>query len=406
MGKRVLILQWNSVNDNRGVTEAFRKMGFECSIADLNGQNCRENYHIEFFNDYLDKNDISIIYSTNYFDYLAEAAYTHGIPYIAWAYDSPTRIDNPEKLKYETTNVFMFDSCEVEKYRDRLKLKRVHYLPLAADIDRFKQTLSKPYNVQKYTADISFVGSLYDTEINKYLNSLSDYNKGYFNAIVDSCVGKYDTNVIETLSARNRLYIDDESSFNSKILSDEDNVKMLSTDDIAHNISARVGRMVFSSITNRERLILISMLSNHWKFKLYSGSTHEVFKTTEECGRVDYYREMPMVFKNSRINLNVTYKGIKTGIPLRCMDIMGCGGLLLTNYQRDFDGMFKDGENLLIYHSFEEAYDKCKYYLSHEGIRQKIAQNGYETVKKNCTYQVLLRQAIETAGLGYLVEGK
>ncbi len=404
MKKRLLILQWNSVNDNFGIVEAFKEMGFNCSIVDLNGQDCRTDEHEAFFDDYLSRNKIDLIYSTNYFSYLAKNAHKYGIPYIAWAYDSPTRLDGIEYLKFDTTNVFLFDSCEVMKYKERQGLKSVNYLPLAADIDRFAETLSKPYDVSKYATDISFVGSLYDSEINNYLNELSDYKKGLFNAIVDYCTGKYSINVVETLNAMDFFYWEDEPDFNESVINDKKNGKLDTSQDKSGSISARVGRLLLNSVTNRERLILISMLSNHWKFKLYSTSSHDVFKNTEECGVVEYYSEMPLVFKNSRINLNITNKGIKAGMPLRCLDIMGSGGLLLSNYQRDFEEDFKDGENVLLYHSLEEAYDKCNYYLGHEEERARIARKGYETVKRADTYAILIRRALEMADLGYLIK--
>ena len=52
---------------------------------------------------------------------------------------------------------------------------------------------------------------------------------------------------------------------------------------------------------------------------------------------------MPLVFQNSKINLNITLRSIKNGIPLRAIDIMGAGGFLLTNYQNDFGLHFTDG---------------------------------------------------------------
>lgn len=53
-------------------------------------------------------------------------------------------------------------------------------------------------------------------------------------------------------------------------------------------------------------------------------------------GAVDYYEVMPHVFKQSKINLNITLRSIQSGMPLRAWDIMGAGGFLLSNYQADF----------------------------------------------------------------------
>jgi spore maturation protein CgeB len=112
---------------------------------------------------------------------------------------------------------------------------------------------------------------------------------------------------------------------------------------------------------------------------------------------------MPKVFKCSKINLNSTFRNIKNGIPLRCIDIMGCGGCLLTNYQRDFDEHFKDGENILIYHNAQEALEKADFYLAHDTLREKVALSGYETVKKYYSYEVKIKEMLELAGLEHII---
>jgi len=116
-------------------------------------------------------------------------------------------------------------------------------------------------------------------------------------------------------------------------------------------------------------------------------------------GTVEYYSEMPKVFKLSDININTTFKNIKTGIPLRCLDIMGCGGLLLTNYQRDFDEHFKDGENIAIFNSIGEAYEKCEFYLNNDEARKRVARNGHDTVKEHYTYRKQFLKAFRIAEL-------
>ena len=77
-------------------------------------------------------------------------------------------------------------------------------------------------------------------------------------------------------------------------------------------------------------------------------------------GEVHYMYEMPLVFKCSKINLNITLRSIRNGIPLRAMDIMGAGGFLLTNHQNDFAMHFVDGEDYVLFG------DDC--YISQKGI--------------------------------------
>ena len=105
-------------------------------------------------------------------------------------------------------------------------------------------------------------------------------------------------------------------------------------------------------------------------------------------GAVDYYAEMPYVFANSKINLNISLRSIQSGIPLRAMDIMGAGGFLLSNFQADFLDYFIPNEDFVYYESEEDLVEKVIYYLNHEKERFEIAHNGHEKVKKNHSFEI------------------
>ena len=101
---------------------------------------------------------------------------------------------------------------------------------------------------------------------------------------------------------------------------------------------------------------------------------------------------MPYIFRNSRINLNITMRSIKSGIPLRGMDICAAGGFLLSNYQEDMYDIFVPGEDVVLYESQDDLLAKCRYYLTHESERQQIAANGYGKVAEKCSYDVRLEE--------------
>ena len=67
---------------------------------------------------------------------------------------------------------------------------------------------------------------------------------------------------------------------------------------------------------------------------------HEVhtinLKITNKCATP----RQTINFRNSKINLNPTAKGIRSGIPLRIFDILSCSGFLLTNYQSELSDHF------------------------------------------------------------------
>ena len=111
-------------------------------------------------------------------------------------------------------------------------------------------------------------------------------------------------------------------------------------------------------------------------------------------GYADYYNEMPVIFADSKVNLNISLKTIRSGIPLRVLDIMGCGGFVLSNFQEELLEYFAPGEECAVYESLEDLYWKADYYLKHEEERNRIAAAGFEKVKRNFTFEERLREML------------
>lgn len=132
--------------------------------------------------------------------------------------------------------------------------------------------------------------------------------------------------------------------------------------------------------SRRERILLLNLLGSRFDTKLYSGQEYPILRGVECRGRVNYYNEMPYVFAVSDINLNISVKGIQSGIPQRALDVMASGGFLLSNYQQELVELFSYGEDMVVYESLEDAVEKCDFYLSHDELRHKIALNGRQKV--------------------------
>ena len=112
------------------------------------------------------------------------------------------------------------------------------------------------------------------------------------------------------------------------------------------------------------------------------------------CGAVDYQHQMPLVFHNSRINLNITSKTIESGISQRVLDILACGGFCLTNYQPEIAEFFEDGKELVMYTDMEDLAQKIDWYLKHEEERAAIARAGYNKVKEQFSMRERLAELI------------
>ena len=134
---------------------------------------------------------------------------------------------------------------------------------------------------------------------------------------------------------------------------------------------------------------------SRYNVNLYTPNPTPGLEGVRNLGAVDYYNTMPYIFHNTKINLNITLRSIKSGIPLRGMDIMGAGGFLMSNYQEDFYDFFVPGEDMVMYESIDDLSHKCNYYLTHESERADIARRGYEKIAEYHTYDVRFKEMFD-----------
>ena len=160
-----------------------------------------------------------------------------------------------------------------------------------------------------------------------------------------------------------------------------------------------IDNLIDRQVTVIERRRMIELLAEKPEFKLYTNSDTSAYPKVNNCGGVDYYTEMPKVFSLSDININITLRSIRSGIPLRVLDVMASGGFLLTNAQPELELFFKEGESMATFHSLEEMEEKMDFYLSHDSERKRIIENAYKIVESQFDYKVRLPQIFEMAGL-------
>lgn len=106
------------------------------------------------------------------------------------------------------------------------------------------------------------------------------------------------------------------------------------------------------------------------------------------------FQDAARIYKKSKICINVA---MKEDLNMRCFEVMGAGGFLLTDYVPYMEELFEDGKHCAIYRSHDEAVDKAKYYLSHDEERERIAQAGHELVLNNHTIDKRVDRILEVA---------
>jgi spore maturation protein CgeB len=229
-----------------------------------------------------------------------------------------------------------------------------------------------------FTSDVSFVGSLYNEGHNflDRMTDLDDFTKGYLDAIM------------RAQSKVNGYYFLEEM-LTPEIIANMKKSLEYNTQPGGTESDAYVYANYFLArkLTSMERQSILSRVSERFDTKLYTHNPTPAMPHIKNMGPIDYYDAMPHVFKNSKINLNITLRSIRSGMPLRAFDIMGAGGFLLTNYQEDFLDFFVPGEDYDYYDGEDDLMEKIEYYLSHDKERADIAANAYEKVRTSHTYE-------------------
>lgn len=376
---KVLFMDWNSYG-NEDMIDVLKELGHEVELCRLpNGINTSKEEADKILKPVLERERFDFVFSFNYFPVASDLCMAAGVSYVSWVYDSPYIHVYSYTVLNPCNYIFLFD-YEVYRELSEEGIKTVYYMPLGVNTKRLRGMGNPNGNEEKYKADVAFVGSLYSEAKHRLYDKfqgISPYARGYLDSIIQIQKRIYGYNFLremitpEILGELERAYPTDPNA----------RTVMTPEQIYADYVLAR-------QVTAVERLEILNLLGKNfpnYDIKLYTGSADVSIEGIVNEGPVDYYNEMPCVFKKSKINLNITLRSIKTGIPLRAFDIMGCGGFLLTNYQEELERYFEIGRDLVCYENYGDLLEKVEYYLNHDEERRQIAQNGYQKIEQSHT---------------------
>lgn len=331
-----------------------------------------------------------IVFSMNYHPDAAEFCMRHKKKYASWIVDSPHTVLYSKTFYYPSNYIFLFDYKQYCCMKSRGGEAHVFYLPLAADSAAFEKTIAEArkrggsdagQGETKYQSDVSFVGRLYrdsDHALFDAIKFLPPYVEGYLDSLMTIQRKIWGADILQD-SISNQVWAQLKKHVRWELPEGYDD-----------NYEETMLGVIQQKIAQQERMELCSLLAKEFDFALYTQDKTEFAPEICNRGYVDYLTEMPLVFANSKINVNLTLRSIQTGIPLRCLDIMACGGFLLTNYQEEISEYFEDGKEVVIYQDFNDMKEKIHYYLAHEEERKEIAGRGQEKVRKEFSYELQL----------------
>ena len=381
---KILYYTWNE-NSRDDMLQTLQFLGHEVEVCDMP---CQDYEQDKALSAYLEKiigeQSFDIIFSFNFLPVIAKAAGQCRIKYISWIYDCPHWTLFSPAVRSAYNYIFVFDRLQYQQLQ-ALGAEHCYHFPLAVNTARLSRLLAEEQE-EKSRADVSFVGSLYENNLYDRLNYLPDYIRGYLSGIIE---------------AQERIY---GYNFVGELLTDEiigEMNKFISMDLPRGYYATKrelYAEMLNGKITANERLHLLAEASKRFCLTIYTASDTATLPQAIKGGIVDYVSQMPVVFHNSQINLNMSLRSIQSGIPLRALDIMGAGGFLLSNYQPELAEYFEDGKELALFGSAQEMMEKAAYYLAHEEERRQIAAAGLRKVRELFSYEVRVGQMLEMVG--------
>lgn len=376
----ILFLDWGCFGQVDAVFTLEHQMGHKLFYFEHKDYQKRISKDFqEAFDEFVAQNQIELCYSFNFYPVLAEAAHRHNIKYLSLVYDSPFVNLYSYTMMYETNYVFIFDKTEFNRLRN-MGIPTVYYtiLPVNATIIDF--LLEKEYDKERLSAEVSFVGALYHEEHNNVfarLSGITDFTRGYLDGVMKAQLTVSGYNFVEESLTKNVI---------------EDMYRVSPYEDSKYGVETLeyiyANYYINRKITEIERRTLLTAAAAHSSLRLYTLDSKAVIPNAQNMGIADYYSEMPYVFHNSKINLNITLRSIYSGIPLRCMDILGAGGFLLSNFQADFLDFFVPDVDFVYYEDETDMVTKIDYYLEHENKRKAIAESGHQKVKEKHSFEI------------------
>jgi len=388
---KILIYRYGSICEP-DIIAGFEELGHQVTqITDeITNKNLIFKDTVALVHQALQSQPQDLVFTVNFFPMVSEVCSIYKIPYLCWTVDSPVMELFTKSISNTCNRIFLFDR---EQYREIAPYNPGHvfHFPLAVNVTHKQQVIQHASASQRrhFSSDLSFVGSLY-TEKCPYdkLLKTNEYLNGYLNGLMESQLKVYG------------YYFVEEALPEHIIREFKKNLPGFYESPLDNFLTDRITTAqlyIGNKITALERVGTMKLLSDYFPVTIYTGSDTSDIPRLHNCGLVKSLTEMPIVFHESKINLNMTSKAIRSGIPLRVFDILACEGFMLSNYQNELAECFEAGTDFDYYTSPEDLIEKINYYLQHDKQRKEIAHNGYEKVLREFNYPKRLAEMLNLA---------
>lgn len=388
---KILFYCWSAYTEQK-VRECLERMGHSLVICHTPCKNYTRDMQLAAeLIQLIHKEKVDCVFTVNYYPIISSVCHTVGILYYSWVFDSPHYTLFALQSRLDCNRIFVFDR-ELQERLQQLGVKQVYHLPLASDAEGFGRGIARADRDQRYAETVSFLGTLYTDQYDYYDTLLADGTEN--SQLMEELQRVVKQHCFHYGEAISKLYADMAAAEAERGLLTDILSRMglgLGEDYMAEAIDIALPAVIEKKVTVEERKRLVTELClENCGFALYTQSDVSAYPDIVQRsnrGPLDYFTQMPLLFHRSKVNLNITLRSIHSGIPLRVMDVLACGGFALSNYQPEIEEFFAIGEEIEVFRSLEECKEKIQYYLGHEEQRERIARAGYEKVSREFSYE-------------------
>ena len=385
----MIFITWD-YNGEKGAVRAFERLGYKVrpvaidQAGDISGDPAfRKRLSSAIDGSAHTGKPVQFVFSHDYFPAVSAVCDSYGLPYLSFVYDSPHYSLTSPTAENLVNRISLFDRGLMEELTAAGTHNLIHRV-LSADPDMAAQTAV--LQGLPYEHDVSFIGSLYRDRYTFFdqIQGLPPALKEYLDLAI---------------SAQQKL-------FGADLIGNPDIVPDRIIDALHSHVNFDLNgdyrmepRMLLKDIlrkkvTSVERSNILSMLGDRFSVDLYTTPGTEVPAGIRNMGYASYDSQMPRIFNRSKININITLRTIRTGIPQRALDIMACGGFLLSDYREELAEYFAEGEEMAMARTPEDFVSLTEYYLSHEDERKQIALRGQQKVLEHYTHDRVFAEMI------------
>ena len=344
------------------VTAALHKLGHKARV--LNLTNNIRNFEIT---SEINKNRPDFILLLDAIGFMPHIYEKEKIPYISWFFDNPFNWLKKHHVS-DYYHIFSWDKTYVPNLKE-IGFTNVYYLPLAANTDVF-------YPRDKNAlCDVSFIGSsLYQPKPIVFDDKAKQY---FIDMLLNLICEKPSVPVWDLIAIINK-----QRGISFKI------------DDPEKKYEFELFIQTISRSVYRTKIIEKMLPFNPWLFGDAGWSNlvkpgNGVYK-----GKINNRIDLPSVYTNSGININITVPQLRNSLSHRAFEIPACKGFLLSDYRPEAENFFELNKEIVCFSNYNDLNDKVSYFQKYPKERAEIAENGLKRVIEEHTYVHRLKKMI------------